>query len=101
MKAGGEHRRPGAGARSIRSERWSLPRERRGAALAAVLGRDAAPGGRVLVEDGEDRLAATLGVDVPAPEEGPLEVAAEGLEHAEDEAVHAVQDAELEDVGAD
>ena len=45
--------------------------------------------------------AAAGGVDVPAPEEGPLEVGAVRLEHAEDQAVHAVEDAELEDVGAE
>ena len=50
---------------------------------------------------GQVGLAAAGGVDVPAPEERPLEVGAVGLEHAEDEAVHAVQDAELEDVGAE
>src|SRR5690349_2434248 len=60
-----------------------------------------APGGFVVVEDGEVGLAAPGGVDVPAPEEGPFQIGAVGLEHAEDEAVHAVQNAQLEDVGAE
>src|SRR5207237_5349991 len=58
------------------------------------------PGGLVLVEDRQRGLAAAGGVDVPAPEERPLEIGAVGLEEAEDEAVQAVEDAELEDVGA-
>src|SRR4051794_241585 len=71
----------------------------RGPLLPLLL--QAAPGGLVLVEDGKVGHLATGGVDMPAPEESPLQVGAVGLEQAEDEAVHAVQDAELEDVGAD
>src|SRR4051812_25106949 len=58
-----------------------------------------APGVLALVELGQGRHAAAGGVDLPAPEERPLQVGAVGLEHAEDQPVHAVQDAELEDVG--
>src|SRR5215203_65650 len=68
--------------------------------LPRALFAEAAPGLLAVVEDGQVGHAAAGGVDVPAPEEGPLEVGAVRLQHAEDQAVHAVEDAELEDVGA-
>src|SRR6185295_11171172 len=50
----------------------------------------AAPGLLVVVEDRQRGHAAAGGVDVPAPEERPFQVGAVGLQHAEDQAVHAV-----------
>src|SRR6185295_7716580 len=78
------------------AEGLSLLRPRR---LLRLL--EAAPGLFAVVEDGQRRHAAAGGVDVPAPEQRPLQVGAVGLQQAEDQAVHAVEDAELEDVGAE
>src|SRR5918999_1462141 len=60
-----------------------------------------APGLLALIEDRQRGHAAAGGVDVPPPEQRPFEIGAVGLQHAEDQAVHAVEDAELEDVGAE
>src|ERR1700724_2059301 len=77
----------------------------RGGAAAGGVGLrrrvlEAAPDGLVLVEDRQRRQAAARGVGVPAPEQRPLAIGAVALQHAEDQPVHAVEDAELEDVGA-
>src|ERR1700724_3463740 len=78
----------------------------RGGAAAGVVALrrrvlEAAPDGLVLVEDRQRRQAAARGVGVPAPEQGPFAVGAERLQHAEHLAVHAVEDAELEEIGAE
>src|SRR5688500_5346205 len=59
-----------------------------------------APGALAVVAGGQVGHHTAGSVHVPAPEERTLEVGAVRLEHAEDQAVHAVQNPQLEDVGA-